>query len=74
MGTLRVRTDAAMETALDALVREHGTRTAAVRYALLTAHRDQQYARARADAERLAADPAERAVALEIQRFMGVGR
>lgn len=72
MGTLNVRTDDAMETAIRALADEYGSRTEAVRYALLRAYKEKLIERAKADAERLAADPDDRAEMLAIQRFMGV--
>jgi hypothetical protein len=72
MGTLNVRTDEAMETALRALAAEKGSRSDAVRYAVLHAYRELVLERARADSERLAADPEDRAEMLAIQRFMGV--
>lgn len=61
-----------METALHALVGEHGTRSEAVRYALLRTYRETLVEQAQRDAERLAADPDDQAEMLAIQRFMGV--
>ncbi|MBQ1092179.1 MULTISPECIES: hypothetical protein [Streptomyces] len=61
-----------METAIRALADEYGSRTEAVRYALLRAYKEKLIERAKADAERLAADPDDRAEMLAIQRFMGV--
>lgn len=72
MGTLNVRTDDAMETALCALTDEGRSRSEAVRYAVLRTYREVVLARARADAERLAADPDDQAEMLAIERFMGV--
>lgn len=72
MGTLTVRTDEAMETALQALVGTHRSRSDAVRYALLHTYREMLLEQARADADRLAADPDDQAEMLAIQRFMGV--
>ncbi|MER7169966.1 hypothetical protein [Streptomyces mesophilus] len=72
MGTLNVRTDEAMETAIRELAEEYGSRTEAVRYALLRTYKEKLLARAKADAERLAADPDDQAEMLAIQRFMGV--
>ncbi|MEU8618080.1 hypothetical protein [Streptomyces sp. NPDC048623] len=72
MGTLNVRTDEAMETAIRALAEEYGSRTEAVRYALLHTYRERLIAQAKADAARAEADPVDRAEMLAIQRFMGV--
>ncbi len=73
MGTLNVRTDDAMETALAALTADSGrTRSDAVRFALLRAYKEQLEKQAAADAERLAHDPDDRAEMLAIQRFMGM--
>ncbi|WP_328769978.1 hypothetical protein [Streptomyces sp. NBC_00286] len=72
MGTLNVRTDEAMETALSALVEEYGSRREAVRHALLRAYRAKLIVQAKADAERLANDPDDQAEMLAIQRYMGV--
>jgi Arc/MetJ-type ribon-helix-helix transcriptional regulator len=71
MGTLNVRTDEAMETAIRTLAEEYGSRTEAVRFALLRAYKEKLIEQAKADAERLANDPADRAEMLAIQRFMG---
>jgi hypothetical protein len=72
MGTLNVRTDEAMETAVRVLAEEYGSRTEAVRHALLHAYKAKLIAQAKADAERLAGDPDDRAEMLAIQRYMGV--
>ncbi|WP_405880775.1 hypothetical protein OG762_20615 [Streptomyces sp. NBC_01136] len=72
MGTLNVRTDDAMETAIRTLAEEFGSRTEAVRYALLRTYKERLIEQAKADAERLAADPDDQAEMLAIQRFMGV--
>jgi Arc/MetJ-type ribon-helix-helix transcriptional regulator len=64
MGTLSVRTDDAMETALRALAQEYGSRAEAVRYALLFAYKEKMIARAKADAARAEADPDDRAETL----------
>ena len=69
VSTLNVRTDDAMETALAA---RHGSRTDAVRYAVLRTYRETLVEQARADAERLAADPDDQAEMLAIARYMGV--
>ena len=72
MANLNVRTDDAMEAALAALTELHGSRSDAVRYAVLHTYREAQLEQARADAERLAADPDDRAEMLSIQRYMGL--
>lgn len=72
VGTLNVRTDEAMESALRALAGEHRTRSEAVRYALLRTYRETLIEQAQQDAERLAADTDDQAEMLAIQRFMGV--
>ncbi|GAB2957612.1 hypothetical protein GCM10023080_016460 [Streptomyces pseudoechinosporeus] len=72
MGTLNVRTDEAMETALSALVEEYGSRREAVRYALLHTYKEKLIEQAKADAARAEADPDDRAEMLAIQRFMGI--
>ena len=61
-----------METALRELASRFGSRSDAVRYAVLHAYKETLVERARGDAERLAADPDDLAEMLSIQRFMGV--
>ncbi|WP_068042873.1 hypothetical protein [Nocardia speluncae] len=73
MGTLNVRTDEAMETALAELTSgTNRSRTEAVRYALLHTYKELILQQASADAERLAEDLDDQAEMLAIQRFMGV--
>jgi len=72
MSTLNVRTDESMEAALQALTSKHGSRTEAVRYAVLHTYRETLIEQAREDAERLANDPDDLAEILAIQRYMGV--
>ncbi|MEV4076787.1 hypothetical protein ACGFJC_50805 [Nonomuraea fuscirosea] len=72
MGTLKVRTDAAVETALRALAKATGSRSAAVRHAILHTYRDMLLDQAAADADRLRDDPDDQAEVAVIQRFMGV--
>jgi len=74
MATLTVRTDDAMETALRVLAGEKGSRSEAVRYALLHTYKDVLAKQAEVDAERLANDPTDKAEMLAIQRFMGVSQ
>lgn len=69
---MNVRTDEAMETALRELAATHGSRSDAVRYAVLHTYRESVLAQASEDAERLASDPEDQAEMLAIQRFMGV--
>jgi len=73
MSTVTVRTDSATETALAELAAKHGSRSDAVRYAVLRAYRETLLEQARADAERLSGDADDQAEMLAIQRFMGVG-
>jgi len=61
-----------MEKALQALAEQKGSRTDAVRYALLRTYRETLVEQAEADAERLAGDVDDQAEMLAIQRFMGV--
>lgn len=70
--TLNVRTDEAMEHALEALSQQHGSRSEAVRYAVLRAYKESIIQQASADAERLESDDEDRAEMLAIQRYMGV--
>ncbi|MFI6907616.1 hypothetical protein ACIBKY_40585 [Nonomuraea sp. NPDC050394] len=72
MGTLTVRTDEAVETALRALTGDHRTRSEAARYAILRTYGELQLEQAGEDAERLRNDPDDQAEMLAIQRFMGV--
>lgn len=72
MGALNVRTDEAMEKALNTLTSDGRSRSEAVRYALLRTYKEQLLEQATADAERLESDPDDRAEMLAIQRFMGV--
>jgi Arc/MetJ-type ribon-helix-helix transcriptional regulator len=72
MGSLNVRTDEAMETALEALADQRGSRSEAVRYAVLRTYRETLIDQAQKDAERLAADADDQAEMRAIQRFMGV--
>ncbi|SDL35262.1 hypothetical protein SAMN05216298_3568 [Glycomyces sambucus] len=73
MGTLFIRTDAAMDQAIAALTAAGRTKTEAVRYALLETYRRRSLVElASADADRLLDDPEDRAEMLAIQRYMGV--
>lgn len=70
MATLTIRTDDAVDRALDALTRDGRSRSEAVRGAILRAEREERRARVRAEAEALRADPddvaASRALAEEM--------
>jgi Arc/MetJ-type ribon-helix-helix transcriptional regulator len=57
MATITIRTDPAVDEALDALTREGKSRSEAVREAVLLAYREQRHARLRAEAEALRDDP-----------------
>lgn len=73
MSTVTVRTDSATEAALAELAAKYGSRSDAVRHAVLRTYRETLLEQARADAERLSGDADDRAEMLAIQRFMGVG-
>lgn len=60
MATITFRTDDAVDKALAGLLEGAGDRSQVIRDAILGAWRDRQDARLRAEAEVLAADPAER--------------
>jgi hypothetical protein len=72
MSMLNVRTDEAMDIAIAELTADGKTKTEAVREALLHAYREKLIKQAKADAERVEADPEDRAEILAIQRYMGV--
>lgn len=72
VATLNVRTDEAMEQALEALTERKGSRSNAVRFALLRTYREVLVEQAAADAERLKDDADDQAEMLAIQRFIGV--
>lgn len=56
---------------MDALTERHGSRSDAVRYAILRTYRETLIEQAQADAKRLNADTDDQAEMLAIQRFMG---
>lgn len=72
MGTLTVRTDEAMEKALQALAEQKGSRSDAVRYAILRTYRETLIEQAQEDAKRLDSDADDQEEMLAIQRFIGV--
>lgn len=72
MSMLNVRTDEAMDKAIAELTADGKTKTEAVREALLRAYREKLIKQAKADADRVEADPDDRAEILAIQRYMGV--
>lgn len=66
MKTLTIRTDAAVERALDELTREGGSRSEVVRQAILDAERARRRARLREEAEALRNDPDDVAASREL--------
>jgi Arc/MetJ-type ribon-helix-helix transcriptional regulator len=66
---ISVRLDADAQRALDVLMRDGTSQSAAIRAALLSASRAARYDRMAADAQRLAADPADRALIAELNDF-----
>lgn len=72
MATLTVRTDEAMEKALQALAEQKGSRSDAVRYAILRTYRETMVEQAQEDAKRLESDADNQEEMLAIQRFIGV--
>ena len=59
MATITIRTDKAVDEALEALTSEDKGRSEAIREAILLAYREQRHARLRAEAEALRNDPAD---------------
>jgi hypothetical protein len=57
MGTLTIRTDAAVDRALESLTSDGLSRSEAVRAAILAAYREKKRATMRAEAEALRSDP-----------------
>jgi Arc/MetJ-type ribon-helix-helix transcriptional regulator len=70
MGTLTIRTDAAVERALESLTREGRSRSEAVRSAILEAERAHRRARMRAEAEEVRNDPDEVVASQELMEEM----
>lgn len=70
MSTLTIRTDDAVERALEHLTDEGLSRSQAVRQAILDAERNQRRARLRAEAEQLRNDPDDVAAARELNEEM----
>lgn len=70
MRTLTIRTDAAVEQALDELTREGLSRSEVVRAAILEAERARRRARMREEAEALRNDPDDLAAARELATEM----
>jgi hypothetical protein len=70
MATLTIRTDAAVERALEALTREGQSRSEAARTAILEAERAHRRARLRAEAESLRNDPEDVAASQELAAQM----
>lgn len=61
-----------MEIALKALSEQQGSRSDAVRYAILRTYKETLIEQAQQDAERLKNDSEDQAEMLAIQRYMGV--
>lgn len=57
MATITIRTDQAVDEALQALTSKSGSRSDAIREAILLAYREQRHARLREEAEALRNDP-----------------
>jgi hypothetical protein len=70
MDAITFRPDAEAERALKELTADGTSRSAAIRTALLTAYRQRRIERQRAEAERLANDPDDRAEMRAIQEEM----
>jgi Arc/MetJ-type ribon-helix-helix transcriptional regulator len=70
MATITIRTDPAVDEALDALTSGDKTRSEAVREAILLAYREQRHARLRAEAEALRDDPADAAASRQLAADM----
>jgi Arc/MetJ-type ribon-helix-helix transcriptional regulator len=68
--TITFRTDAEVERALAELTEDGTSRSGAIRDALLLAYRQRRIRRQRAEAERLAKDPRDRAEMRAIQEEM----
>jgi Arc/MetJ-type ribon-helix-helix transcriptional regulator len=70
MATITIRTDKAVDEALDALTSESKSRSDAIREAILLAYREQRHARLRAEAEALRNDPADVAASRQLNAEM----
>jgi hypothetical protein len=70
MSTLTIRTDPAVERALESLTREGQSRSEAARSAILEAERAHRRARLRAEAEELRNDPDDVAASRELAAEM----
>jgi Arc/MetJ-type ribon-helix-helix transcriptional regulator len=70
MATITIRTDDAVDEALEALTAGHKSRSDAIREAILLAHRAQRHARLRAEAEALRNDPDDVAASRELASEM----
>lgn len=74
MSTLTIRTDSAVEQALDALTRDGNSRSEAARTAILEAERMQRRAKLRAEAEDLRNDPDDVAASRDLAAEMDDAR
>jgi Arc/MetJ-type ribon-helix-helix transcriptional regulator len=70
MATITIRTDKAVDEALDALTSEDKNRSDAIREAILLAYREQRHAQLRAEAEALRNDLADVAAARQFNAEM----
>ncbi len=70
MATITIRTDPAVDEALEALTSGDKTRSEAVREAILLAYRQQRHERLRAEAEALHDDPEDAAASRRLAEDM----
>jgi Arc/MetJ-type ribon-helix-helix transcriptional regulator len=70
VATITIRTDPAVDEALDALTGADQSRSEVIREAILLAFREQRHARLRAEAEALRNDPDDVAAARELAAEM----
>lgn len=70
MATITIRTDPAVDEALDALTSDGWSRSEVIREAILLAFREQRHARLRAEAEALRDDPDDVAAARDLAAEM----
>lgn len=70
MSTITIRTDAAVDEALEALTSGNRSRSEAIREAILLAFREQRHAQLRAEAEALRNDPEDVAASRQLAADM----
>jgi Arc/MetJ-type ribon-helix-helix transcriptional regulator len=68
---ISVRLDAEAQRAVKFLMRDGASQSDAIRSALIGAARADRHAQVEADAKRIANDPVDRAVIVELQEFFG---